>query len=573
MIKILKEVFLKFEKKHQKKLVILFSGSTLSLFLEFFTLASLLPVINILIEGENSRISYFNVDFSNIPLVISIFVSAILLSTIYRLWFLKVSSKAIFKIGTEISDNIFRKVIRQKYLFYKKFKSEDFISSITKINSLIGGIILPALLIFFSLLMVIGSFSFLFLTINKSLIIFCLFYLSAYLIFAYFVRKKLLDNGKIIAKREGDRVALSQTALGDIRNIKLNNSYKKVEAENYEMSNSQNIAKATNIFINGSPRYVMEAVLIIIISIFLLRDVNLLDKENLSQIAILLFAFQRVLPQIQAFFSNWAVINSNTGMASDLIELLSLEEEEEFEEKESFVFDSNIEDELQIEINNISYGYNDSKLIIDELNISLEKQDLLLVSGPTGSGKTTLIDLILGLLKPNSGEIILKYNKKNILAHNLNTAFIGVVSQINYLPSGSIAEIITGKNSLDKNEIDLFNHSLSLSNCYEFLSSAPHKSLFDRELFGQNASRLSGGQRQRIAIARALYSSNGLLILDEPTSALDQETETEVLNKVFNHFNGIIILIAHKIDPLKFNLETRALKQINFTDDGITKLK
>ena len=87
MIKILKEVFLKFEKKHQKKLVILFSGSTLSLFLEFFTLASLLPVINILIEGENSRISYFNVDFSNIPLVISIFVSAILLSTIYRLWF------------------------------------------------------------------------------------------------------------------------------------------------------------------------------------------------------------------------------------------------------------------------------------------------------------------------------------------------------------------------------------------------------------------------------------------------------------------------------------------------------
>ena len=165
------------KRSTKKKLVILFSGSTLSLFLEFFTLASLLPVINILIEGENSRISYFNVDFSNIPLVISIFVSAILLSTIYRLWFLKVSSKAIFKIGTEISDNIFRKVIRQKYLFYKKFKSEDFISSIAKINSLIGGIILPALLIFFSLLMVIGSFSFLFLTINKSLIIFFVYFI------------------------------------------------------------------------------------------------------------------------------------------------------------------------------------------------------------------------------------------------------------------------------------------------------------------------------------------------------------------------------------------------------------
>ena len=64
---------------------------------------------------------------------------------------------------------------------------------------------------------------------------------TIYLIFAYFVRKKLLDNGKIIAKREGDRVALSQTALGDIRNIKLNNSYEKVEAENYEMSYDQNI--------------------------------------------------------------------------------------------------------------------------------------------------------------------------------------------------------------------------------------------------------------------------------------------------------------------------------------------
>ena len=293
--------------------------------------------------------------------------------------------------------------------------------------------------------------------------------------------------------------------MGDIRNIKLNNSHKKVEAENYEMSNDQNIAKATNTFINGSPRYVMEALLIVVISVFVIRDTNFLDKENLSQIAILLFAFQRVLPQIQTFFSNWAIINSSIGMASDVLELLSLEEDEEFKEKESFIFDSNTENRLQLEIKNISYGYTDSKPIIDKLSMSLEKQDLLFVSGPTGIGKTTLIDLILGLLKPNSGEINFKYNKKNISANNLNTSFIGVVSQTNYLPSGSIAEIITGKNSLDRDEKDSFNNSLLLSNCSEFLSTLPHDSLFDREFFGQNAMNLSGVKDSELLL-RELYT-------------------------------------------------------------------
>ena len=144
----IKKVYFKFEKKHQKKLVILFCGSTLALFFEIFTLLPF-TCTRYFDRRENYRLPFFNFGLLNISSVISIFVSAILFSTIYRLWFLRISSKAIFNIGTEISNNIFRKVIRQKYLFYKKFKSEDFVSSIAKINALISGIILPGLLIFF----------------------------------------------------------------------------------------------------------------------------------------------------------------------------------------------------------------------------------------------------------------------------------------------------------------------------------------------------------------------------------------------------------------------------------------
>ena len=217
----------------------------------------------------------------------------------------------------------------------------------------------------------------------------------------------------------------------------------------------------------------------------------------------------------------------------------------------------------KIEIKNVFYKYPNKKdFILKNVNLEIIKNNIIGIRGQTGGGKSTLLKIILGLLKPNKG--FLNVDEVDIHSRNqLDDWFdkIAYVPQEIYLINDTIKKnIIMGSNE-DEIDIETFKLAINLSNCDQFI-----KNLEDKEntLVGENGLKLSGGQKQRVGIARAIYLKRQLLILDEATNSLDENTEKKILNNILNIKNRpTIIFVSHKSSNFNFCDKVLDLKDIN----------
>jgi ABC-type multidrug transport system fused ATPase/permease subunit len=213
---------------------------------------------------------------------------------------------------------------------------------------------------------------------------------------------------------------------------------------------------------------------------------------------------------------------------------------------EGFLFPKN-----QIVLKNICYDYPESKrTTIKNINIEILAKSIVGFVGPTGSGKTTLVDIILGLLDPKKG--FLEIDGKKITKQNVRSwqKSIGYVPQNIYLSDDTIAANIAFGVQRNEIDLDLIEKSSRIANLHNFIiNELPEK--YDT-IIGERGVRLSGGQRQRIGIARALYNKPKVLVLDEATSSLDNQTEESVIKQILSlNQNMTIIIIAHRLNTVK----------------------
>ena len=202
----------------------------------------------------------------------------------------------------------------------------------------------------------------------------------------------------------------------------------------------------------------------------------------------------------------------------------------------------------KLSINNISFSYNEETVIFNNFSFSMSPNESIAIIGPSGRGKTTLADLILGLYKVDKGTIT-SDNKdihSNLIAWR---KLISYVPQNIYIPNLSIKDNITLGCNEDEIDEQLLHDVIKTAQLSSFVESLPEKLDY---IVGDNGANLSGGQKQRIAIARALYRKPKLLILDEATSALDTETENEFV-KALEQLHGKcgIIVIAHRLSTIE----------------------
>ncbi len=279
-------------------------------------------------------------------------------------------------------------------------------------------------------------------------------------------------------------------------------------------------------------------------------------KSFLPFLVFLTLIAVRMIP----IFSNLLVIISNLKYLNPIVDIMIKKiKENNFPvnqiskiNKEDF----NLEN---INIKNLSFKYSNSKdLILDDINFKLEKNKIYCLVGPTGCGKSTLMDIILGLLSPTQGEIII--NGKIKLQKNDEYWY----RKASYVPQETFLLNETFKNNIcfaeNKGQIDeeKFNQAIKLScleDVYLQLKKSGDYNIGDRGL------KLSGGQKQRVGLARALYNDKSLIALDEATSALDKYTEEQILknlHKIKN--NKILILISHREKTIKSCDEVISLK-------------
>lgn len=369
-----------------------------------------------------------------------------------------------------------------------------------------------------------------------------------YLFIFYFIREYLRRIGNKRLENNQLRFTAVSEAFGAAKEVKvggLEQTYIKSFSDSAKIFAQ---SQASSQVVSQLPRYILEAIAfggILLITLYIMALKGSFNSA-LPVISLYVFAGYRLMPALQQIYSSFTrlafVGPSLDKLTSDIKNLKPFNEKQD-----KGVLSLN----KAITLKNIHYEYpNASRTALKNINLSILAKSTVGIIGATGSGKTTTVDIILGLLEPQKGT--LEVDGKVITQHNSRSwqRSIGYVPQHIYLSDDTIAANIAF--GVEPHDIDLVavEKAAKIANLHNFLIDELPEQY--QTTIGERGVRLSGGQRQRIGIARALYYNPNILILDEATSALDSQTEKAVMDAVNNLRKDItIIIIAHRLATIK----------------------
>ena len=288
-----------------------------------------------------------------------------------------------------------------------------------------------------------------------------------------------------------------------------------------------------------------EPSLIILVSIIIVIQISVMGG-SISTILLSLVFFYRAFGYLMVMQNSYNNYLGSHGSLNNIYNLL----DELKEGKEEFYNKINFDNFSQaIELKNVDFSYLNGMKVLDEINLSIRSKESIALVGESGSGKTTLANLIAGIFKPTSGELLIDGENIENLKVNQYRSKIGYITQESVIFNDSIFNNITFWSEKSTENIMRFQQALEAASIAEFINNLPGK---EDTILGNNGINLSGGQRQRISIARELYKNAELLILDEATSALDSETEKEVQANIdIIKGKSTLIVIAHRLSTIK----------------------
>lgn len=542
-----KEFINYFVKENKKKLFFYFSISLINIILEILGLTAFLFLIVTLL-GSNSDLQifnyfqFFNKNISYTLILILILFSCKTLFQIFCLYYQK-------KIEIDFQKKIFLKLLR-KYLFLdfeESYKTNSiiklrYLTSETKSVILFISAILRILteVIYVSSILVFLFFNYFKFTLGIVIII-LFFGLVYYLVF----KSNLLSYAK--ERIKFDNILYKKTiqcinGLNEIKIYTLEKFFDKKIKYNLNQVNKFNLYTS---FISSIPRYYFEFITLFIVmgTIFILKDIynydNVLILEILSLISICLL---RSFPSFSRILAGFQDLNSRRPSVEVISDQLSEKFNLPIEKKNEF----NPEKFRSMSLKDVSFKFNNSENILDCINLNFKKGDLIGFFGKTGSGKSTLINLISGLLRPSTGKISINEKYVDKVSHN----FFSYVPQKPLIINDSIKTNIAFGVEEAKIDISKLNYAIEKCELNEFIQKLPNGI---EEIILEDGKNISGGQAQRIAIARAIYFDRQILILDESTNSLDIETEKNIINFLKELKRDItILIISHTLE--NFNI-------------------
>ena len=545
------------DKKDKFNLILFFFLLLISTLVEMIGLGSL-PIFAMAIVDSESLIeklpTFFTYDFVNdlsqkkLIIYLSLTVTIIFLVKNLFLVFVNFFNGLVIKrIRKNLTNKMFKNYINSNYEFHISRNSADLIRNVysevaRSVYYLIGHISLIKESLILIVILVL-------LIIANSMVAVLIFGFLGFFSFLFFLytRNSSKVRGKFIQEYWGKQTKTLKHGLGSIKEIKMlnkENFISKIFDFNTEMIEKYNFIQS---FIVTLPRLFLEVATIlaitIVCSLFVISDKSV---ENIIPIIVLISVSAiRLIPSFSTISQSIATIKYQSP-AFDIIvkELNEMKKATKHHREIDQIKHVDIFFKKKIEIKNLIFKYpSTEKKVIDNLSININKGETIGIAGESGEGKSTLLDLICGLLKPTSGQILVDEIDINSKKNNWKSK-IGYVPQDIYLLDdtikSNIAFGIDDKSFLSSQ----FEKAIKMSQLSEFLKSLPDKEL---TFVGDDGVRLSGGQKQRIGIARALYFSPEVLILDEPTSALDEKNEALILNDIYNIKSNItLVIISHR---------------------------
>lgn len=357
----------------------------------------------------------------------------------------------------------------------------------------------------------------------------------------WLVRRRLAHIGaeRVLANRE--RFQAANEALSGIKDVKVTGSAAAYATRFNRASRLYSRHLATSDTLSQTPLYLVEAVgycgLILIALYLLLRSGDI--AQVLPSLGLYGFAAYRLLPAAQIMYRGFAKLRFSSASLSAIQQDLALPEE-----NIKHADGKLIEPKESIRLKGIRFAYPSSpdKPIFDGLNLTIPAHSTVAIVGRSGTGKSTLMDLLLGLLEPRSGVILVDDTPINAdIAHWQRS--IGYVPQHIFLSDTTVSENIAFGVPKDQIDMTRVQRAAQAAHIHQFIVNELPQD-YETPL-GERGIRLSGGQRQRIGIARALYRDPPILLLDEATSALDSATEKAIYTNINNMGGKTVIIISH----------------------------
>ena len=431
---------------------------------------------------------------------------------------------------------------------YEEFSLENSAEAskdiLVETEKFVTGLLIPLLTIFSqsviaAAIIIVLCFYDLFISISVVISTLCVFGL-----FSFFIHRPLFDMGRQRFKATEKRYQSVDEALSGIKLIKLMQKEEffadKLRKPSFDFAE----AMAYMTVVRSLPRYLFEVIVFGLIILLVL--ISIYQGNNIEAIiptlGLFAFAGYRLLPAVSLLYQSYNNLTFNSIVLDKLYTQRNLANNF-IERNETTPLTTEEIDKYRFKFDSVSFQYKSSdKTILKDLSIELESPSFIGIVGSTGSGKSTFIDLLLGLIEPSSGKILLndKPLRKNI------TSKIGYVPQNIYLFDSSIkSNIAWGINESDI-DIDRVKAAAKLANLHDFINDQLSEGY--ESSVGERGAKLSGGQVQRIGIARALYNNPEILILDEGTSNLDQATESLILSNLRKDKTvKLIIIVAHRL--------------------------
>jgi ABC-type multidrug transport system fused ATPase/permease subunit len=558
-----------FSSRTKRKIVILFAAMVFTALMEVAGVASIMPFMMALKDPEllqHNKILLWVGSVSGLSetyslrsiagvvvLMLLVMTNVAWLCTNWLL--LRFSHGQVHNISTKLLHHY----VHQPYEFFLGRNSADLSKNIlTEVGRVTVSMILPMLQLLSKAVVIIFLIGLLLfvdstLAIVSTLVI-GIAYTSIYLV----IRKRLSRYGRALVGTEGERFKAISETFGGIKEVKLAGCYdyfeQKFSRASLRFARTYTLAESMATL----PRYILEMIAfggIISIALYLLAT-----KENpndvLPILALYAFVGYRLMPAMQQIYYCVVKIRYNRAALENIARELRTASGKHTEISEAHPLPF----QQKLELKKIHYSYPGSRPILKDVSLTIGVNTTIGLAGMSGAGKTTLIDIILGLLPPSSGHM--EADGMAINAENMRgwQSQIGYVPQHIYLLDDSIAGNIAFGLPAEKIDRAQLERAAKRAHLHEFILSLPQG--YDAPV-GEKGIKLSGGQRQRIGIARALYHEPRLLVLDEATSALDTVTENSVMDAI-NEISGqvTLIIIAHRLTTL------RQCNTIHLIEDG-----
>jgi ABC-type multidrug transport system fused ATPase/permease subunit len=540
--------------------------SIIKALIEIIGVGLLIPILTIISNQDNKSqiLNYFpflnNLNDNKILFAFIIFfILVYLVKTLYVIFFNTILARYAHYLYVEIAQKLLKQYLQNKFIFFIENNSANLIRNIaSETNGFAVGTVSACITIFSNVILFFGICSLLiFYNINSIFVIIALLIICGFV--ANLSRKKFGKWGKIRQVEAGKMIQKLNEVIGSIKEVLLYNKSDFFSSQlKGPLKNFSNAAIFKDAFTSITNPIIEFTAILIFFSFFsyLIFFTQIEFSEVIVIFGVFAFSSIRLLPNLIGIVRSVQIIRFNFPAVERIFNDL-------IKSKKNKITNFDIIDNINdISFDKVNFTYpKSSEPTLRNITFKLNKGDKLGIIGETGSGKTTLINLISGLLHPTKGKISI--NSSKIFTSQKYKLDIGYVSQSIYLSDDSLLFNIALSKEISKQKMLLIKDLLKILN----LNNLNNKNLKQR--LGERGSKMSGGQIQRIGIARALFRDPSLLVLDEATSALDEKMENKILNYIFRRFDKkIVVFCTHKNNLLKY-----CNKIIKVKDQKITLIK